>query len=141
MTAGGENMGYVKFEMPQELLASVKEALIVAAETGKVKKGANEVTKSIERGQAKLVIIAQDVNPEEIVIHLPVLCEEKDVPYGYYPSKQELGQVVGLKVGTAAVAVVEPGNAETLVRDISEKLKALVPQKEQKEEAKEVKAK
>ncbi|MCD6227017.1 50S ribosomal protein L7ae [Candidatus Micrarchaeota archaeon] len=118
-------MGYVDFEVPKELVSTIKEGLIVSSETGKVKKGANEVTKAIERGNAKLVIIAQDVSPEEIVIHLPALCKDKNVPYGYFPTKKELGQAIGLNVGTAAVAVINPGNAETLIRDISEKLKSL----------------
>lgn len=118
-------MGYVNFEMPKDLVSTVKEALIVAAETGKIKKGANEVTKAVERGHAKLVVIAQDVSPEEIVIHLPALCDDKGVAYGFFPTRQELGQAVGLKVGTTAVVVVEAGNAETLIRDIVEKLNSL----------------
>jgi large subunit ribosomal protein L7Ae len=118
-------MGYVDFEMPQELLSTLKEVLVLSSETGKIRKGSNEVTKAIERGIAKLVVIAKDVTPEEIVIHLPLLCKDKDVCYAFFPSKNELGQAVGLKVGTAAVAIVDAGNADTLLRDLTEKLKSL----------------
>jgi len=118
-------MGYVDFEMPQELFSTLKEVLVLSSETGKIRKGSNEVTKAIERGIAKLVVIAKDVSPEEIVIHLPLLCKDKDVYYAFFPSKNELGQAVGLKVGTAAVAIVDAGNADTLLRDLTEKLKSL----------------
>jgi len=55
---------YVKFEVPQDLADKVLEAVKKARETGKVKKGTNETTKAVERGQAKLVVIAEDVQPE-----------------------------------------------------------------------------
>ncbi|MEM3714729.1 MAG: ribosomal L7Ae/L30e/S12e/Gadd45 family protein, partial [Nitrososphaeria archaeon] len=74
---------YVKFETPKEIMDSVYEILRRASESGKVKKGTNEVTKSVERGVAKLVVIAEDVDPPEIVAHLPILCEEKKIPYVY----------------------------------------------------------
>ena len=118
-------MGYVNFEMPKDLEANVKEVLITSAEGGNVKKGANEVTKAIERGKAKLVVIAGDVNPEEVVVHLPALCDDKGVAYAFIPTKEDLGQSVGLKVGTTAVAIIDAGSAETILRDVTEKLKAL----------------
>ena len=49
------------------------------------------MTKAIERGNAKFVVIAEDVNPKEVVMHLPVLCDEKQVPYSYVATKKELG--------------------------------------------------
>jgi len=61
---------YVKFEVPAELENKALEALELARDTGKIKKGTNEVTKSIERGVAKLVLIGEDVQPEEIVAHI-----------------------------------------------------------------------
>ncbi len=115
---------YVKFEVPQELASKALEVLKKAKETGKIKKGTNETTKAVERGQAKLVIIAEDVQPEEIVAHLPALCEEKKVPYVYVPSKKEIGEACGLQVSAAAAAIVDPGQAkdelDELVKRISE---------------------
>ena len=50
-----------------------------------MKKGANETTKALNRGVADLVLLAADTEPLEIVLHLPLLCEDKNVPYVYVP--------------------------------------------------------
>ena len=50
-----------------------------ARKSGKVEKGTNEVTKAVERGTAKLVVFATDVEPKEIVQHLPIICKEKGI--------------------------------------------------------------
>lgn len=83
-----------------------------ARKTGKVEKGTNEVTKAIERGTAKLVVYAADVNPKEIIQHLPVLCREKKIPCREVDSKQKLGIAVGISVSASSVAVIEPGDSE-----------------------------
>ncbi len=83
-----------------------------ARKTGKVEKGTNEVTKAIERATAKLVVYAGDVEPKEIVQHLPVLCKEKNIPCKEVDSKQKLGIAVGIPVAASSVAVIEPGEAE-----------------------------
>ncbi|HUR64433.1 MAG TPA: ribosomal L7Ae/L30e/S12e/Gadd45 family protein, partial [Candidatus Thermoplasmatota archaeon] len=88
-------------------------------------KGANEVTKQVERGVAKFVVMAEDVSPEEILAHIPLLCEEKGIPYGYVPSKAELGNAAGLPVGTAAVAIMDAGTAAESVEDVAKKTTAL----------------
>lgn len=105
---------YVKFEVPQELADKVLEAVKKAKDSGKIKKGTNETTKAVERSQAKLVVIAEDVQPEEIVAHLPLLCEEKKIPYVYVPSKKSLGEACGLQVAAASVALMDPGEAKDL---------------------------
>jgi len=109
---------YVKFEVPQELADKVLEAVKKAKDSGKIKKGTNETTKAVERSQAKLVVIAEDVQPEEIVAHLPLLCEEKKIPYVYVPSKKSLGEACGLQVAAASVALMDPGEAKDLVDEI-----------------------
>ena len=109
---------YVKFETPKELVEAVYEALRQARNTGKVRKGTNETTKAVERGIAKLVIIAEDVDPPEVVAHLPLLCEERKVPYLYLPSKKELGEALGIDVAAASACIVEPGDAQSLVEQI-----------------------
>jgi len=113
---------YVKFEVPKEIVDRTIQALEVAKNTGKIRKGTNEVTKTIERGKAKLVVIAGDVEPPEIVMHLPIICNEKKVAYTYIPSKRELGRAVGIDVGTASVAIVDPGEAKGTVDEIIKKL-------------------
>ncbi len=83
-----------------------------ARKTGKVEKGTNEVTKAIERGTAKLVVYASDVEPKEIVQHLPVLCKEKKILCREVESKQKLGIAAGLPVSASSLAVIESGDAE-----------------------------
>lgn len=116
---------YVKFEVPKELAEKVYKAFEIARQTGKIKKGTNETTKAVERGQAKLVAIAEDVDPPEIVMHLPALCEEKGVPYVYVPSKMDLGKACGIQVQAASACIIEPGDAKDLVEEIIQAIKEL----------------
>jgi len=126
---------YVKFETPKDVQAKALEAITVAADTGKIRKGSNETTKAIESGVAALVVIAEDVDPEEVVMHLPMICAEKNVPYCYVATKKELGAAGGLGVPCAAMAIEKPGNAAELVRSIAEKVGKVAPKKEEKKEA------
>ncbi len=83
-----------------------------AKRTGKIEKGTNEVTKAIERGTARFVAYASDVEPKEIVQHLPILCKEKGIPFQEVDSKQKLGIAVGIQVPSSSIAVIEAGDAE-----------------------------
>ncbi len=123
---------YVKFEVPTEVVSKTYEALQLAKQSGAVKKGANEVTKSIERGLASFVVMAGDVEPEEVVMHIPMLCQQKGVAYSYVPSKLELGKSIGLGVPCTAVAVENQGNAASSIKDIVSKLTG-ISQKQAKE--------
>lgn len=93
-------------------MVSVYEIIEKARKTGKVEKGANEATKSVERGTAKLVVYAADVEPKQIVQHLPIICKEKNVFCVEADSKQKLGLAVGINVGCSSVAIIESGEAE-----------------------------
>lgn len=99
--------------------AKALEAIEIARTSGKIKKGANEATKAIEKGQAKLVAYAADVSPKEIVMHLPLLCKEKNVPCIEVAKKEDLGAAAGLAVATTAVAIVKEGEAKALVEQLS----------------------
>jgi large subunit ribosomal protein L7Ae len=116
---------HVRFQVPDDLAERVYEAVAKAKDTGKVKRGVNETTKAVERGLAKLVVIAVDVDPPEIVAHLPYLCDERKIPYVYVPSKKRLGEAAGIEVSASSVAVIEPGDAEPLIREIINKVKEL----------------
>ena len=91
--------------------------------TGVVKRGINETTKAIERGKAKFVVIAKDVDPKEIVMHLPVLCKEKQVPYAYVSSKHELGRRAGIEVAASSIAIIDFGDYEEEAKKIIEKVR------------------
>ncbi|MBW2975588.1 ribosomal L7Ae/L30e/S12e/Gadd45 family protein [Candidatus Woesearchaeota archaeon] len=109
--------------MAEESTDKVYEAIEMAKATGKLKKGTNEVTKVIEKGEAKLVIIAKDVTPPEITMHIPLLCKEKGISCVEVPSKEELGAAAGIEKPTASVAIVQEGEAKNIIKDIKEKKK------------------
>lgn len=52
-----------------------------------LKRGANESTKSLNRNLSELIVLAADAEPLEIILHLPLLCEDKNVPYVFVKSK------------------------------------------------------
>jgi len=116
---------YVDFDVPADLAEDALEALEIARDTGTVKKGTNETTKAIERGNAQLILIAEDVEPEEIVMHLPELADEKDVPFVFIATQDDLGHAAGLEVGSAAAAITDPGEATEEVQDIAGKVEEL----------------
>ncbi len=116
---------YVRFETPKELVDKTYQAVELVRDSGKLRKGTNEVTKLVERGDAQFVVMAEDVQPEEILAHMPLLCEEKGIPYAYVPSKQELGVAAGLGKATASTAILDPGKAKPLLDDLASKIRAL----------------
>jgi len=111
---------YVKFETPEDLVNPILEALRVASQSGKVKKGTNEATKAIERGISKLIIIAEDVEPPEVVAHLPIICDEQGAAYAFVPSKQELGKALGIDVTSAAAAILDAGDAQHIIDQVKD---------------------
>tara|TARA_Y100000310_G_C20398353_1_gene676196 strand:- start:298 stop:606 length:309 start_codon:yes stop_codon:yes gene_type:complete len=82
-----------------------------ASKTGKIDRGVNEVTKAVERGVAKFVVVASDVDPKELTQHLPILCKEKNIKFVEVDLKEKLGISAGLNVKCAAIAVIELGEA------------------------------
>ena len=116
-------------EVSKEIQDKALEVIEIAKTTGKIKKGVNETTKAVEKGIAKLVLIAKDVNPAEIIMHLTPLCNEKDTPLVEISSKEELGTAAGLSVSTVAAAVIDEGEGKKLLKEITVKLK---PEEEKK---------
>lgn len=100
--------------------AKVLEAVEIARQSGKIRKGSNEATKAIEKGEAKLVVYAADVTPKEIIMHLPLLCKEKNIKCIEISKKEDLGAAAGLPVATAAVAVVKEGDAKAAIEALGE---------------------
>ena len=115
---------YVRFETPKEIQDKIYETVEIANNSGSVKKGTNEVTKIIERKTAKLVVIAEDVQPPEVVAHIPLLCEEKDIPYFYVESKTELGKTIGIKTA-ASIGVTDAGKAKEILKELLNDFKSL----------------
>lgn len=92
-------------------MATIYDIVEKAAKTGKIDKGINEVTKAIERGVAKLVVVAKDVSPKEIIQHIPILCKEKEIKLIEVDSRDKLGIAAGIKVKCSAIAIIEAGEA------------------------------
>ena len=124
-------MSYVKYKVPNDVKTLIKNLLSDIADRdktkdGKIRKGMNEVTKSIERKTAKLVIMAEDVSPPEILFHVPLICEEKGIPYAYLSTKKELGNAVRINVSSSAIAIEQSGTGnENALDDILKKLEVL----------------
>src|SRR3989344_7246276 len=88
-------------------MVSGYELVEKARKSGKIEKGINEVTKAIERGTAKLVVVATDVQPKEITRHIPIICKEKGIPFEEVDSREKLGVAAGIKVPCSAVTITE----------------------------------
>ena len=93
-------------------MADTYDVVEKASKTGKIDRGINEVTKAVERGVAKAIVIASDVDPKELTQHLPILCKEKGIPCAEVESKEKLGIVSGINRPTAGIAVLEAGEAK-----------------------------
>ncbi|MBS3108798.1 50S ribosomal protein L7Ae [Candidatus Woesearchaeota archaeon] len=109
-------------EVSKDVLDKIYEAIELARSTGKIKKGINEVTKAVERGIAKLVLLASDVNPAEIIMHIEPLCKEKSIPVVKVKSREELGALSGLQRPTTTIAIIQEGEAKNILKDVISKL-------------------
>ena len=138
-------------ENSEDTITKAYEAVEIAKKTGKIKKGSNEATKAVETGAAKLVVVAKDTSPEEVVMHFAPLCKEKNVRLVEVPSKEDLGAAVGLRVSTSAVAIINEGNAKKIIDSLNKEEKEATeeeskettekPAEEKKEELKAEKSK
>lgn len=115
---------YVKFETPESLEKKILDLAENSYRSGKIKKGTNEVIKSVERGESKFVIISEDVSPPEVVYYLPMLCDERKIPYGYVKKKSDLGAKVGI-ASAASISVVDYGKNDDVYKSIVAELNEL----------------
>jgi large subunit ribosomal protein L7Ae len=113
---------FVKFETPKEIAEKAYELVELTRDSGKLRKGTNEVTKLVERGEAQFVVMAEDITPPEILMHMPALCEERNVPYAFVPSRAELGNACGLEKPTASIAILDAGKGKPLLDELAKKI-------------------
>ncbi len=117
---------FVNYDQPDGLDNDALAVLeTVSSDPGNIRKGTNETTKSIERGEAKLVFIALDVDPPEIVAHLPLLCKDKKIAYLYVSGKEVLGRACNLGVKTASCAIANEGEAKAKIDNLATRIKEL----------------
>ncbi|KAF8652368.1 hypothetical protein AX16_004397 [Volvariella volvacea WC 439] len=110
-----------------ELTNSILELVQQATSYKQMKKGANEATKTLNRGIAEFIILTADTEPLEILLHLPLLCEEKNVPYVFVPSKAALGRACNVSRPVIAASVTTGESKElssqiTTIKNNIEKL-------------------
>ena len=118
---------HVRFETPTEVSDKIYE-MIQSNSNGRIKKGSNEVTKTAERGTAQFIVLAEDVNPPELLAHIPLICAEKGIPYGYVPSQEFLAKEAGMPGGvkTASLALLEVSKgAQEKFNEVVELVKGL----------------
>ena len=102
--AGKESKAYPL--APPQLATSILDLVSQAANYRQIKKGANETTKTLNRGITEFIVMAADAEPLEILLHLPLLCEDKNVPYVFVSSKQALGRACGVSRPVIACSVL-----------------------------------
>ncbi|CAO3643183.1 unnamed protein product [Cunninghamella blakesleeana] len=93
-----------------------------------LKKGANEATKTLNRGISEFIVMAADAEPLEIILHLPLLCEDKNVPYVFVPSKTALGRACGVSrsVISASVTTNEASDLKPQILSIKNQIEKLL---------------
>ena len=124
-------------ELTKDIIERIYSVIESSRKDGKIRKGVNEVTKSLERGEAQLSIAASDVSPSEIIQHLALLAKDKEIMHVEVPSKAELGASAGLPVATAAVAIARSGESKKKLKNLIEDIQILMkaeaePVKEEK---------
>ncbi|EHK21507.1 hypothetical protein TsFJ059_009495 [Trichoderma semiorbis] len=102
--------------LTQEILDLLQSAMHIR----QAKKGANEVTKAINRGTCELAVLAADTEPLAIILHIPLICEDKGVPYVYVPSKTLLGRACGVSRAVIAASI-----SSNELSELSGQIKAL----------------
>ena len=101
---------HIAFETPKDVQDSVYELVkLVGSGEGRLKKGSNEVTKAAERGTAQMIVMAENVNPAELLAHVPLICKEKSIPFIYVEDQAYLAEAAGMNSGakTAAIPLME----------------------------------
>ena len=84
----------------------------------KLKRGANEATKTLNRDIAEVIVLAADATPLEIILHLPLLCEDKCVPYIFVKSMSALGAACGTSRNVVACSIIKKFNDNSLEAEI-----------------------
>lgn len=93
-----------------------------------LRKGANEATKTLNRSLSEFIVMAADAEPIEILLHLPLLCEDKNVPYVFVRSKQALGRACGVSrpIVACSVTVNEGSQLKSQITSIQQEIEKIL---------------
>nr|CAB3264323.1 NHP2-like protein 1 [Phallusia mammillata] len=110
------------------LTKTILDLMQQAANYKQLRKGANEATKTLNRGISELIVLAADAEPLEILLHLPLLCEDKNVPYVFVPSKQSLGRACGVSrpVIAGSITVKEGSQLKSQIDSLKNNIEKLL---------------
>jgi len=111
-----------------ELTVAILDLVQQASNYKQLKKGANEATKTLNRGISDLIIMAADTEPLEILLHLPLLCEDKNVAYVFVPSKIALGRACGVSRPVVSCSILsnESSQLATQIQNIRGQIEQLL---------------
>ncbi|KIW04337.1 ribonucleoprotein-associated protein [Verruconis gallopava] len=112
----------------EQLATKILDLTQQASHYHQLKKGANEVTKTLNRGIAEFIILAADTSPLAILLHLPLLAEDKNVPYIFVPSKAALGRATGVSRAVIAASITsnEASALKNQIQDIKSQIERLI---------------
>ena len=109
-------------------MVTILDIVQQAANYKQLKKGANEATKTLNRGTAELVILAADTEPLEIMLHLPLVCEDNNVPYVFTKSKTALCRPCGVSrpVTSCSITSKEGSQLNTQIQDLKDQIETIL---------------
>ncbi|QKX56567.1 uncharacterized protein TRUGW13939_03672 [Talaromyces rugulosus] len=112
----------------EALTQNILDLIQQATHYRQIKKGANEATKTLNRGTSELIVLAADTSPLAILLHLPLLAEDKNTPYVYVPSKLALGRATGVSrpVIAASITTNEASDLAGQIRSIKDQVERLM---------------
>ncbi|TSL04353.1 H/ACA ribonucleoprotein complex subunit 2-like protein [Bagarius yarrelli] len=108
-------------KLSKKLYKCVKKA----AKQKQIRRGVKEVQKFINKGEKGIVVLAGDTLPIEVYCHLPVMCEDKNLPYAYIPSKVDLGSSAGSKRPTCVIMIKPHEDYQEVYDECLEEVSAL----------------
>lgn len=110
------------------LTTKIMNLLQQALNYKQLRKGANEATKTLNRSLSEFIVMAADAEPLEILLHLPLLCEDKNVPYVFVRSKQALGRACGVSrpIVACSVTVNEGSQLKSQITTIQQEIEKLL---------------
>lgn len=111
-----------------DMSTTILDLVQQSANYKQLKKGANEATKTLNRGTAELIILAADAEPLEIILHLPLLCEDKNVPYVFVKSKTALGRACGVSraVVSCSITSKEGSQLNAQIQDLKDAVEQIL---------------
>ena len=127
MTSGDVNPKAFPLAKP-DLTATILDLVQQAYNYKQLRKGANEATKTLNRGTAEVLILAADAEPLEIILHLPLLCEDKNVPYVFVKSKTALGRACGVSrpVVACSITMKEGSQLNSQIQDLKDSVEQIL---------------